>query len=117
MTELVVCMTDDTGFKHLNKLISENEWERVFIVTNDSMVEKIDIDGEVNLVLIDPKKPTTEIVKTLFSNLKGKIKGLEVALNIFSGTGKEHMAILSALLKMGVGIRLVMQGDGELKEV
>ena len=40
------------------------------------------------------------------SKLKDKVNG-EIALNLISGTGKEHMAILSALLKLGVGIRLV----------
>ena len=36
-----------------------------------------------------------------------KIKDSEVAVNFVSGTGKEHMALLSALLKLGIGIRLL----------
>ena len=40
-------------------------------------------------------------------SLDGKIYDLDVALNMVSGTGKEHMAILSALLKLGLGIRLM----------
>ena len=39
--------------------------------------------------------------------LKGKINGTEVALSIASGSGKEHMAIISALLGMPVGVRFV----------
>ena len=39
-------------------------------------------------------------------NLKGKIKDPEIDINFISGTGREHMALMSALLKLGVGIRL-----------
>jgi hypothetical protein len=49
--------------------------------------------------------------------LKDKIKGTEVALNLVSGTGKEHMAILAALLKLGVGIRLVALTKEGFKEI
>ena len=37
--------------------------------------------------------------------LKGKINGTEVALSIASGNGKEHMALISALINLPVGIR------------
>jgi hypothetical protein len=37
--------------------------------------------------------------------LNKKFKGTEVALSIASGEGKEHMALISALLSLPVGIR------------
>ena len=37
--------------------------------------------------------------------LKGKIDGMEVALTIASGDGKEHMALVSALINLPVGVR------------
>ena len=37
--------------------------------------------------------------------MKDKIEGMEVALSIASGNGKEHMALQSALLGIPVGIR------------
>ena len=37
--------------------------------------------------------------------LKGKFAGTEVALSIASGDGKEHMALISALINLPVGIR------------
>ena len=36
-----------------------------------------------------------------------EITDLEIALNIVSGEGREHMAVVSALLSLGLGIRLV----------
>ena len=41
----------------------------------------------------------------ILSKLQNKIKGTEIALSIASGTGKEHMALISALLSIPVGIR------------
>jgi len=36
-----------------------------------------------------------------------KTDDTEVAVNFISGSGNEHMSILSTLLKLGLGIRLV----------
>jgi hypothetical protein len=40
--------------------------------------------------------------------LKGKFSQLETCLSIASGNGKEHLAILSALLNLPIGVRLVV---------
>ena len=37
--------------------------------------------------------------------LKGKFGGMEVALSLASGDGKEHMALVSALINLPVGVR------------
>ena len=39
--------------------------------------------------------------------LKGKLSSTEVALSIASGDGKEHMALISALLSIPAGVRFV----------
>ena len=39
--------------------------------------------------------------------LKDKIADFEIALNLASGSGKEHMAVLEAVLQMGLNFRLV----------
>ncbi len=46
--------------------------------------------------------------QNLLEKLKGKFSGLEVNLSIASGNGKEHMALISALLSTPLGIRLVV---------
>jgi len=46
-----------------------------------------------------------ELKKEVLEKLKGKIMGTEVALSIASGNGKEHMAIISAILSLPAGIR------------
>ena len=43
--------------------------------------------------------------KEFTKKLEGKFDGLEVALSIASGNGKEHMALQSALLNLPMGVR------------
>jgi hypothetical protein len=38
-------------------------------------------------------------------------------VNLISGTGKEHMAAISAVLKLGLAIRLVGVNEGGVIEV
>ena len=46
-----------------------------------------------------------DLKEEILNKLKGKIKGTEVALTIASGEGKEHMALISAILSLPAGIR------------
>ena len=48
-----------------------------------------------------------ELINDISKQLKNKIKDMEIALNLVSGSGKEHMAVLSAIMKLGLGFRLI----------
>jgi len=119
MTCLVVCLSTGKGtWSEVANLIKKEDWDKIFLVTNDYGVE--------NFKLGDLEKKTTVIeintnwgVKELTSLLKKKLIGVDgdVALNFVSGSGKEHMAILAALLKLGVGIRLVTLSEGGIDEL
>jgi hypothetical protein len=53
------------------------------------------------------------MMEEIRKKLHGKIKGTEVALSIASGEGKDHMALISALLNLPAGIRFtVLTKDG-----
>ena len=56
-------------------------------------------------IQIDLSKRLVDLKKEMLEKIKGKIDGLEVALTIASGNGKEHMALCSALLSIPTGIR------------
>ena len=45
------------------------------------------------------------------------INGMEVALNFVSGRGKEHMALVSAVLKLGLGVRFIALKPGGIEEI
>ena len=118
MTDLVICLSTGKGtWGHVSRLISEKEWDNIHIITNDFGKENFTQEKKAELIVVDQRQPMKELVTIIQSQLKDKIKGTEVALNLISGTGKEHMAILSALLKLGVGIRLIALTKDGIEEV
>ena len=107
MTDLIACLSTGKGtWGHVSRLIQDSEWDNIYLITNEFGKENFTAEKKAEFMVIDSLKPIKELVIDIESTLKDKLNG-EVALNMISGTGKEHMAILSALLKLGVGIRLM----------
>lgn len=110
--ELVALLGSGTGtWGQITGVINHGDWEQIILIGNDfakqftskKSFEFIEINSSG---IIDLKN---EILK----KLKGKIKGTEVALSIASGEGKQHMALISALLSLPAGIRFtVLTKDG-----
>lgn len=108
MTDLVACvLSGEKSWAHIARLIKEQDWNKIFLITNDFGKNNFKVEKKVEFIVVDVQKPVSELIDDIKKGLQGKITDFEVALNIVSGTGKEHMAILSALLKLGVGIRLI----------
>ncbi len=108
MPELIACLSTGKGtWGHVNRLIQDGKWEKIFLITNEYGKENFSKDEKTELISIDFNQGIKELRDEIYNNLKGKIKGSEVGLNIISGAGKEHMALVSALLKLGVGFRLM----------
>ncbi|MGV8168737.1 MAG: hypothetical protein ACP5N3_01645 [Candidatus Nanoarchaeia archaeon] len=108
MTCLIACLTTGKGtWSTVNELMNSEAWEKTFLITNDFGKEKFTSKKPFEFIIINPDAPLKEIKSAIVSQLKGKIKDLEVAVNFSSGSGKEHMALLSAILNLGYGIRIV----------
>jgi len=117
MTELIACLSTGKGtWAHVSKLIDSAEWEKVFLVTNDFGL-RFNLKGKGDFVVTDFDKGVHSIIGDIVQQLGGKLKGLEVAVNLASGTGKEHMAIVSALMRLGVGFRMVAMTKEGVKEI
>ena len=118
MTDLVACISSgEKTWPHVARLIKEMDWNKIFLITNDYGKKNFKSEKEAEFVVVDFEKPVFELIEAIRKGLHGKITDLEVALNIVSGTGKEHMAILSALLKLGVGVRLMAVTKEGVKEL
>lgn len=118
MTDLIACLSSgEKSWAHVERLIKEEDWSNVFLITNDSGKKNFKTEKNVGFVVVDFQKPVFELINDIKNGLNGKITDLEVALNLVSGTGKEHMAILSALLKLGVGVRLMAVTKDGVKEL
>lgn len=118
MTDLVACLSSGKGtWSFILRLIKEESWDNVILITNQFGKENFKFDCKFDLVVIDFNKPMSEIIKEIQAGIKGKLNGFEVAVNLISGTGKEHMAIMSALLKLGLAVRFVTVSDSGVKEI
>lgn len=116
MTSLVACLSTGKGtWLEVSSLITAYNWSSVYLITNNFGKEKFQPKENTKLILIDPEKSIDEIKKTIYNELKDKLSG-DVAINLASGSGKEHMALLSALMQLGTGLRLITF-DRELKEI
>lgn len=118
MTELVACLSTGKGtWIPVIKLINSESWSKIFLISTEFAREKFQTDKKVEFIVFDPEKPPREIVSCICKGLEKKLFGPEIALNLSSGTGKEHMAIISAILRQGVGIRLVTFGENSIEEI
>ena len=104
--ELVALLPTGKGtWGQVAGLIQKGEWEKV-IVLGPSFAKEFTVQGEpFDFIEFDANKPLVPLKKELQKKLEGKFDGLEVALSIASGNGKEHMALQSALLNLPVGVR------------
>ena|SRR3989344_3892633 len=118
MPTLIACLSTGKGtWGHVSRLIKENPWDKVILITNEFGKENFTKSDNTELILIDSSKGIEDLSKEIKEKLKSQIKDSEIALNIISGSGKEHSALLSALLKLGVGIRLVALTKEGMKEI
>lgn len=118
MTALIACISTGKGtWGHVNRIIQDQDWSKIILIVNE-FAKDFKSEKPADIILINTNKTTTELADELKPKLNEKLKGeFEVALNIISGEGKEHMALLSALLKLGIGIRLIVLTKEGVKEI
>ena len=106
--ELVCLLSSGEGtWAQVSGLIKQGEWDNI-VLLGDNFAKKFEVqEKKFEFVNIDSKKRLIDIKKEILEKLKPTIKGTEVALSIASGNGKEHMALISALLSIPAGIRFV----------
>ena len=93
-------------------LMKYGEWENIILI-GDSFARKFSSEKKFEFIEVDLDKRIIDLKEDIMKKLRGKINGTEVALSIASGDGKEHMALISALINLPVGIRFaVLTKDG-----
>ena len=98
---------DKKSWGQISALINRLDSEKCVIV-KDKNLEGFPENPKVVFVDVDSSEQLRELRDNLMEALKSEISGeFEVAVSIASGNGKENMALLSALLNMPVGVKLV----------
>ena len=106
--ELVALLSSGKGtWAQVAGVIKRGDWSKVFLI-GDSFASGFTTDKPSEFIKIDLTQATSDIKAQLKEKLKGKIEGLEVALTIASGSGREHMALMSALIELPVGMKFVI---------
>lgn len=97
---------DKESWGQVSALINRGKWDKVLIIKNK---ETDDFPNDVSATIkINTDQPISSLRDELVEKLRSKISGeFEVALSLASGNGKEHMAVISALLSIPVGVRFV----------
>lgn len=103
--ELVALLSGGEGtWGQVSGLLTHGEWDNV-IILGDDFARKFAHQKSFQFIQVDLNEKIRDLKEDFMKKLDGKIKGMEVALSISSGGGKEHMALISALINLPVGIR------------
>ncbi|MGD9275757.1 MAG: hypothetical protein PVJ67_01140 [Candidatus Pacearchaeota archaeon] len=103
--ELIALLSTGKGtWAQVAGLMTHGDWEKIILLGSD-FSKDFKHDKEFEFIKIDLDKKIKELKQEFSEKLKGKISGTEVALTIASGDGKQHMALISSLLNMPVGVR------------
>jgi len=85
-------------------LMKYGEWEKI-VLLGDDFAKTFKHEKEFEFIQVDLNNKLDGLKQEFSEKFKGKFNGTEVALSIASGTGKEHMALISSLLSLPVGVR------------
>lgn len=103
--ELIALLSKDEGtWAQISGLMKYGEWEKIILVGDES-ARKFSNDKKFEFIKVDLDKKLEDLKEEFSKKLKGKFEEMEVACSIASGNGKEHMALVSALLNLPVGVR------------
>jgi hypothetical protein len=103
--ELVALLSSGKGtWAQVAGLITRENWDKIIII-GDEFAKKFSVSKPHEFILYDSNASIIEMKQEILKKLEGKIDGTEVALSIASGEGREHMALISALLSLPVGVR------------
>lgn len=103
--ELIALLSSGKGtWAQVSGLMKYGEWEKI-ILLGDDFAKQFTHDKQFEFIRIDLNKNLKDLKEEFSQKLKGKLNGTEIALSIASGDGKEHMALISALINLPVGIR------------
>jgi len=104
MELLALLSTGQGTWAQVSGLMTHGEWDKIILVGGD-FAKDFTHEKPFEFVKVDLDKKIKDLRDEFKQKLNGKIDGTEVALSIASGEGKEHMALISALINLPVGIR------------
>jgi len=117
MPTLIASLSTGKGtWTEVSRIMQTQVWTKIFLITNQFGVENFTSKPAMaEFVVIDPNLEIGVLVGQIVGQLRGKIDDFEIALNMVSGSGKEHMAIVEAVLELGLNFRLITVVNGQVE--
>ena len=106
---LVIYVGEDReSYGQITALINRSESESIVLVKNKKVID-FPFDERCKIIEVDTSADINSLREDIKEKVKKEIgKEFEISLSIASGTGKEHMALISALLAIPVGVKFVV---------
>ena len=106
MTDILVTLSSGTGREGFVRHLLNHEWEHVFVVTTAAIAQDFSCNKPCTFIIVDENQKLPHMRSAVQTQM-GHVNGVEIALNLSAGTGKMAMASLSAIMRAGLGLRLV----------
>lgn len=117
MATLIALLSSGKGtWAQVNSLISSQSWDSIILFCNDYAYKNYENNNPNILKLQLQEQQSQEFINKIAIVLNKNVKDLEIALNLNSGSGIEHMMILGGVIKAGLGFRLVAFDNNEFIE-
>jgi hypothetical protein len=105
--ELVALLSSGKGsWAQVSGLMKQGTWDKVFLL-GDDFAKSFTHEKPFEFIRVDLNKRIKDLRDEFKEKLRDKFQGMEVALSLASGDGKEHMALVSALINLPVGVRFM----------
>lgn len=98
---------------HVGRLMQE-EWDKIILVGNEWTKERFSHERDAEWIEVNSRGGINEMVEEIGEAL-GDLE--DVHLNIISGSGKEHMALLMAMKEKAIEYCLCVLTDDGLRTV
>jgi hypothetical protein len=105
--ELVALLSSGKGsWAQVSGLMKQGTWDKIILI-GDDFAKQFTHEKPFEFIQIDLNKRIKDLRDEFKEKLNNKFEGMEVAVSLASGEGKEHMALISALINLPMGVRFV----------
>ncbi|MDD3178082.1 MAG: hypothetical protein PHR26_01045 [Candidatus ainarchaeum sp.] len=113
-TFLGVLSTGKGTWGQVAHIVDNTDYQEVYLISNEWAQDKFSCSKKVNWIIIDPRKGFSEILGDIEEQFPKNLT--EIDLNIHSGSGKEHSAILAILQKKKIKFNIItINAEGIIK--
>ena len=105
--ELVALLSSGKGsWAQVSGLMKQGTWDKIILI-GDDFAKQFSHEKPFEFIQVNLTQRIKDLRDNFKEKLQGKFEGMEVAVSLASGEGKEHMALVSALINLPMGVRFV----------